>query len=130
VTAHGVADHYYVLPGESVHNGEEVAGEVLGGVGARLGPVAQAVPALVEGEDVKPIHEGSRYFVEPVGMGSTAVQEAKRRAPRHTPLEEMHGEALGADSSTPRPSTGESMSGHAAIVRGRRNFFAPRPASE
>ncbi len=130
MTTHGVADDYHVGPGQGVHDGDEVAGEVLGGVAAIGRPVAEAMASLVEGHDVKPIREGPRYLVEPVGMGGATVEEAEGGAARRAPLEEVQGESVGADATAPRGRAGESMAGHAAIVRGARNFFALRKASE
>jgi hypothetical protein len=58
MTTHRVADEDHVDPGQGVHDDAEVAGEVLGGVAAIRRPVAEAMAALVEGDDVKPIREG------------------------------------------------------------------------
>src|SRR5207302_1963358 len=66
-------------PAQPVHQLQQVAGEVQGSVGGRLGPLALAVAALVERKHVEPVGKGGRHLVEPVRVGRAAVKEAEGR---------------------------------------------------
>jgi hypothetical protein len=89
VPTHGVADDNHVPPAERIHHRHQVAREVLGAVARRVGPVAQAVASLIERDEMKPILEGRRYLIEPVGVGGAPVQEAQGGAAGGAPLEQV-----------------------------------------
>jgi hypothetical protein len=47
------------------------------------------VAALVKGDHVKPILERRGYLIEPVSVGSTAVEEAEGGAAGGSPLQKV-----------------------------------------
>ena len=93
VAAHGVADHGHPAPAEGIHDADQVAGEVLGGVRGLGRPLARAMAPLVEREHVVTVDESGHDRVEPVRVRGTAVEEAERRAARLAPLEGVQRQA-------------------------------------
>jgi len=91
VAAHPIADQDRALPAERVDHGQQIGG-VFGGVGRRNRPLALAMPALIEREDVEPISKSSRHPIEPVGVGGPTVQHEDAGARRAAPLERMQRE--------------------------------------
>lgn len=47
------------------------------------------MPPLIERDEVKPILERRSYLIEPVGAGSSSVEEAERGAAGGAPLQKM-----------------------------------------
>ena len=101
VAAHGVADHGHPAPAEGVHHSDQVAGEVLGGVGGLGRPLAGSVAALVERDHVVAIDEGGHDGVEPVRVRGAAVQEAERRPAGLAPLEGVESQAVYLEGARP-----------------------------
>jgi hypothetical protein len=58
--------------------------------------------ALVERDDVKPVHQRTRYTIEPVRVGSTAVEEEERRVALLSPLQQMERQTTGGDAARTR----------------------------
>src|SRR5439155_351856 len=73
VATHRVAHQRHPDPAQPVHQGEQIAREILGGVGRWSRPLAPAVAALVEGNHVEPVSQGRHDPIEPVGVRGAAM---------------------------------------------------------
>src|SRR3990170_2218410 len=111
VTAHGMADEGHGPPAESLHHPEQIPAEVLGPVGGRLGPLALAVPPLIQGEDVEAVGEGGRHGVEPVGVGRPAVEEQETREAGSAPFEAVEAQGVDGQAAASRRFAAEALEG-------------------
>ncbi len=96
-----MSDEDHPAPAEGVHDSYQIFGKVPSLVGGGLGPLALPVSPLIQGDDVKPIGEGGRHGVKPVGVGPAAVKKEEARVPRLPPLEAMKAQGVEGQDATP-----------------------------
>src|SRR5262249_18702796 len=104
------------LPAQRVDHGQEVGGKILGRIRRRNGPLALAVAALIERDDVEAVDERARDPVEPVGVCRSAVEHEQPGTGRVAPLERVQGDLAGLEGTVTRGRAREWTLSHRAIV--------------
>src|SRR5687767_10358957 len=102
----------HAAPAEVVHEGEQVRGEVLGGIRGRRGPCALAVTALIERDHVEPVGERRNYMIEPVRVRRAAMKETDGRRLGWPGRQIVQIQAVYADISMVRQLATESLTSH------------------
>jgi len=118
VTTHRVADQRHARKAEPIHQCEQIAREVFGGIGRRRRPLTLAVAPLIERNRANARRQAPNDAIKPVGVRSPAVEEENRRRIVGSALQEMQANPVDRLYVVLCLVTSEQLTGHSLRLYG------------
>jgi len=102
----------------SIHQCEQIAREVFGGIGGRRRPLTLAVAPLIERNRANARRQAPNDAIKPVGVRSPAVEEENRRRIVGSALQEMQANPVDRLHVVLCLVTSQQLTGHSLRLYG------------